>query len=86
MYVGWSDRFSKEALSELDYVLMDADTVPWKDDWLYIWRHDNFIEDMVAFLEVHLDHIANVLTHEPIDIFARPTYLPINSARHYDEI
>ncbi|GAA4531262.1 hypothetical protein GCM10023160_33450 [Brachybacterium paraconglomeratum] len=86
MYVGWADRFSKEALSELDYVLMDADTVPWKDDRLYIWRHDNFIEDMVAFLEVHLDHIANVLTHEPIDIFARPTYLPINFARHYDEI
>lgn len=86
MYVGWSDRFSQEALAELDYVLMDADTVPWKDDWLYIWRHDNFIEDMDTFLEIYLDHIANILTNEPIQIFARPTYLPINFARHYDQI
>lgn len=86
MYRGWSAAFSDDALSELDYVLMDADTVPWEGDWLYIWRHDNFIDDMDAFLEVYLEHIANVLTNEPIKIFARPTYLPINFARHHEEI
>ena len=86
MYIGWADSFSDQALAQLDYVLMDADTVPWNGDWLYIWRHDNFIEDMDAFLETYLDHITNILTNEPIQIFARPTYLPINFARHYDEI
>jgi histidinol phosphatase-like PHP family hydrolase len=86
MYVGWSADFSDQAISELDYVLMDADTVPWEGDWLHIWRHDNFIEDMGAFIDVYLDHITHILTNEPIRIFARPTYLPINFARHYDEI
>lgn len=86
MYVGWSDAFSAEALAELDYVLMDADTVPWQGDWLRIWRHDNFIEDMDVFLEVYLAHITHILTNEPIQVFARPTYLPINFARHYDQI
>ena len=41
MFVGWAGQFSTEALSELDYVLMDADTVPWEGGWLPIWRHDN---------------------------------------------
>jgi histidinol phosphatase-like PHP family hydrolase len=86
MDVGWSKSFSDQAISKLDYVLMDADTVPWEGDWLHIWRHDNFIENMDIFVSVYLDHIANILTNEPIQIFARPTYLPINFARHYAEI
>jgi general secretion pathway protein E len=36
---------------------------------------------MDAFIERYLAHIENVLTNEPIHIFARPTYLPINFAR-----
>lgn len=87
MYVGWSAAFSAEAIAELDYVLMDADTVPLDDgSWLSIWRRDNFIADMDAFVDRYLAHIENVLTNEPINIFARPTYLPINFARHYDDI
>jgi histidinol phosphatase-like PHP family hydrolase len=87
MYVGWSRDFSTGAIGGLDYVLMDADTVPLDDGtWLSIWRHDNFIEDMDAFVERYIKHITHILTHEPIHIFARPTYLPINFARHYDEI
>ena len=86
MHVGWSAVFSEQAISELDYVLMDADTVPWEGDWLHIWRHDNFIEDMGVFVDVYLEHIVHILTQEPIQIFGRPTYLPINFARHYDEI
>ena len=66
---------------------MDADTVPQGEgNWLHIWKHDNFIEDMHVFMDQYLQHIANILMYEPITIFARPTYLPINFARHYDEI
>ena len=87
MHVGWSQAFSAEVIAQLDYVLMDADTVPLDDgSWLSIWRHDNFIEDMDAFVDRYIKHIVHILTNEPIHIFARPTYLPINFARHYDEI
>ena len=87
MYLNWSTAFSDDAIDRLDYVLMDADTMPQADgDWLRIWRHDNFIPDMDAFVDAYMGHIVRILSEEPIDIFARPTYLPINFARHYDEI
>ncbi len=87
MYIHWARDFSAEVIAQLDYVLMDADTVPLGDGtWLPIWRHDNFIEDMDAFIERYIKHIIHILTNELIHIFARPTYLPINFARHYDEI
>jgi hypothetical protein len=87
MVLNWSAAFSDDAIGCLDYVLMDADTMPQADGgWLRIWRHDNFIADMNAFVDAYMDHIARILSEEPIDIFARPTYLPINFARHYDEI
>jgi histidinol phosphatase-like PHP family hydrolase len=41
---------------------------------------------MDEFMELYMRHIVQILTHEPIDIFARPTYLPINFARHYDQL
>jgi len=87
MYRDWSKSFSPDLVKQLDYVLMDADTVPLGEgNYLPIWRHDNFIEDMQAFIELYLQHITNILMYEPIQIFGRPTYLPINFARHYDEI
>jgi hypothetical protein len=87
MYRNWSTAFSSGAIERLDYVLMDADTMPLEGGgWLRIWRHDNFIPDMDAFVDAYLKHIAAILSEEPIDIFARPTYLPINFARHYDQI
>jgi histidinol phosphatase-like PHP family hydrolase len=87
MHLDWAQAFSDTALRELDYVLMDADTVPLDDgSFLHIWRHDNFIWDVETFVERYRTHIVNILSNEPIDIFARPTYLPVSLARHYDEI
>lgn len=87
MYLDWSQAFSAEVLAGLDYVLMDADSVPLDDgSYLYLWLHDNFIDDMDAFVERYMAHIVRILSSEPIHIFARPTFLPINFARHYDEI
>jgi len=85
-HLGWAAGFGDEALAQLDYVLMDADTLPWEGDYLYLWLHDNFIEDMDVFVERYMAHIAAILSEEPIDIFGRPTFLPINFARHYEEI
>ena len=85
-HLGWAAHFGEEARAQLDYVLMDADTLPWEGDYLLLWLHDNFIEDMDVFVERYMDHIVAILSEEPIDIFARPTFLPINFARHYEEI
>ncbi|MGC9349989.1 MAG: hypothetical protein ACP5JG_17755 [Anaerolineae bacterium] len=87
MHLNWAADFSAEAIDQLDYVLMDADTLPMDDGtFLHIWRHDNFIWDVDAFIARYWAHIVNILSDEPIDIFARPTYLPVSLARHYDEI
>ena len=87
IYRDWSAKFSQGVLDQLDYVLMDADTVPWGGDtYLEIWRHDNYIADIDQFMGRYMDHIEGILKHEPITIFARPTYLPINFARHYDAL
>lgn len=84
---GWAAAFGKDGLEELDYVLMDADTLPMPDGTtMLIWRHDNFIRDVDAFMAAYWDHIMGILTEEPITIFARPTYLPIPLARRYDEL
>lgn len=33
-----------------------------------------------------MNHIENILTKEPINIFGRPTFLPVNFARYYDKL
>lgn len=84
---GWAETFSQSARENLDYVLMDADTVPCTDgSALLIWRHDNFIWNVEQFMDRYWQHIVGILSEEPIDIFARPTYLPVSLARHYDEL
>jgi histidinol phosphatase-like PHP family hydrolase len=87
MYRDWQGLFSPELVNQLDYILMDADTVPvGEDDYLHIWRHDNYIEDVDAFMGLYMAHIEGILSQDPITIFARPTYLPVNFARHYDQV
>jgi hypothetical protein len=85
MYRNWSDGFSKNILNQLDFILMDADTVPLGNNtYLEIWRHNNYIADIPIFMKLYMDHIENILKYEPISIFARPTYLPVNFGRYYD--
>jgi histidinol phosphatase-like PHP family hydrolase len=87
MYRNWSVGFSKNVLYQLDFVLMDADTIPLGNNaYLEIWRHNNYIEDISSFMDLYMNHIENILKYEPITIFARPTYLPVNFARYYDAL
>ena len=87
MYRNWSVGFSKNVLYQLDFVLMDADTIPIGNNaYLEIWRHNNYIEDIADFMDLYMNHIENILKYEPITIFARPTYLPVNFGRYYDAI
>ncbi len=85
VYPGWSKSFSKPLLDQLDYVLMDALTLPNPDGtYLAIWQIDTHVDDEEAFMTRYMTFIEQVLTTEPIDIFAWPTFLPVPIARQYN--
>ena len=87
VYAGWSKSFAKSLLDELDYVLMDALTLPNSDGtWLAIWQIDTHVDDEEAFMARYMQFIEQVLTTEPIDIFAWPTFLPVPIARQYSQL
>ncbi len=85
VYPNWAKAFSKELLYWLDYILMDALTLPEKDgSWLRIWRKDTKVADKEAFMKRYVDFNLQILSNEPIDIFAWPTFLPACIADEYD--
>ena len=87
VYPGWSESFSKPLLDELDYVLMDAITLPNPDGTsLALWQIDTHVDDEEAFMSRYMQFIEQVLTTEPIDIFGWPTFLPVPIAREYTRL
>jgi histidinol phosphatase-like PHP family hydrolase len=87
VYAGWSKSFSKSLLNQLDYVLMDALTLPRPEGgWLAIWQIDTMVDDEEEFMARYMKFIEQVLATEPIDIFAWPTFLPVPIARQYKEL
>lgn len=87
VYPGWSRSFSKSLLDELDYILMDALTLPRPEGgWLPIWQIDTMVDDAESFMTRYMQFIEQVLTTEPIDIFGWPTFLPVPIARQYQQL
>ena len=87
VYAGWSKAFSKSLLDQLHYILMDALTLPNSDGtWLAIWQIDTHVDDEEAFMSRYMHFIEQVMTAEPIDIFAWPTFLPVPIARQYSQL
>ena len=87
VYPGWSKAFSKPVLDQLDYVLMDALTLPNPDGtWLAIWQIDTMVDDAEQFMSRYMQFIEQILTTEPIDIFGWPTFLPVPIARQYAQL
>jgi histidinol phosphatase-like PHP family hydrolase len=87
VYAGWSKSFSKNLLDEVDYILMDALTLPNPDGtWLAIWQIDTHVDDEEEFMTRYMQFIEQVMTTEPIDIFAWPTFLPVPIARQYSRL
>lgn len=87
VYPGWSKAFSKPLLDELDYILMDALTLPNPDGTsLAIWQIDTHVDDEEEFMTRYMQFIEQVLTTEPIDIFGWPTFLPVPIAREYTRL
>jgi len=87
LHVGWSKNFSVESLSQVDYVLMDALSMPQEDGrWLLIDSSNLKIEDKESFMKRYVDLNMQVLTTEPIDIFGWTTFLPKDIAADYDTL
>jgi histidinol phosphatase-like PHP family hydrolase len=83
-HIGWSKPFSPELLAQLDYVLMDAQMLPWDNgSYLQIWEFNTYIEDTDKFMNKYMEHMLNVLTNEPIHIFGWTMFLPVCIARDY---
>jgi len=83
----WMSCFSKETVAQLDFVLSDALTFPEKDGRLvHLWTPEARITDKQDFMERYVDFNVRVITEEPIDIFANPTFLPEAIAKEYDAL
>ncbi len=87
VYPGWSRAFSKPVLDQLDYILMDALTLPKPDGtYLAIWAIDTMVDDADTFMTRYMQFTEQLLTTEPIDIFGWPTVLPVPIAREYSRV
>jgi histidinol phosphatase-like PHP family hydrolase len=84
MITGWDKNFSPEMLAQLDYVLMDPQTIPLGDgQFQRIWQLETYVEDTEAFMVKYMEHSLNILNREPINIFGWPLFLPVCIARDY---
>jgi histidinol phosphatase-like PHP family hydrolase len=80
----WREDFSEEAISQVDYILMDPQTIPNDDgSFMRIWNFDTRVDDTEVFMKKYMAHCVDILKNEPIDIFGWPLFLPVCIARDY---
>jgi hypothetical protein len=84
----WPTLVSKETLAKFDYVFTDAMTiVDHRGRRARLWiKEEVDIPDAQEFMELLVRTIEDILRHEPIDIYANPTYLPAVLAKDYDRL
>ncbi len=82
--LGWSKKFSPELLGQVDYVLMDPQTIPLGNgQFMHIWEFNTYVEDTDEFMERYMAYSLQILRDEPINIFGWPLFLPVCIARDY---
>lgn len=84
----WPTLFSPQAIARFDYVFSDAMTiVDHRGQRARLWIPAEVdIPDAEAFMERLVQTIEGILDHEPVDIYANPTYLPDVIAKDYDKL
>jgi hypothetical protein len=84
----WTATFSQEALGVFDYLFTDAMTImDHKKRNSRIYRAEEVHYDGVnkqRYMEQIVDQTVKILTNEPADIFANPTYIPEDMQADYD--
>jgi histidinol phosphatase-like PHP family hydrolase len=81
---GWTKSFSPELVKQLDYVLMDPQTIPiGKGEYQRIYELQTYVKDTDFFMKRYMEYSLQILNKEPIQIFAWPLFLPVCIARDY---
>jgi hypothetical protein len=85
----WTRMFSKETVSQFDYVFSDSMT--WTDNRgrrmrTWIPAEVGTISDAQEFMSTLVDRAVGILENEPIDIYVNPTFLPEQIARDYEAL
>jgi histidinol phosphatase-like PHP family hydrolase len=87
MTTNWVKDFSPELLRQIDYVLMDPQTIPLGNgEYQRIYELETYVDDIDAFMERYMKHTLNILHTEPINILGWPLFLPVCIARDYYSI
>ena len=85
----WTATFSQEALGIFDYLFTDAMTImDHKNRNSRIYRAEEVHYDGVnkdQYMEQIVDQTVKILTNEPADIYANPTYIPEDMQPEYDK-
>ena len=86
----WTQTFSKEALGIFEYLFTDAMTiVDHKGRLSRIYRPEEVFFDDID-VQGYMDHLVDqtvlILTNEPADIYANPTFLPDALQGDYDAL
>jgi hypothetical protein len=85
----WTQIFSRGAAGRFDYIFSDSMT--WSDNRgkrMRLWLPDEVgtIADAQEFMETLVERTVGILEHEPIDIYANPTFLPAAIAKDYEQL
>jgi len=85
----WTGMFSRQAVARFDYVFSDSMT--WTDNRgrrmrLWIPEEVGTIGNVEEFMETLVDRTVGILEHEPIDIYANPTFLPDQLTKDYEAL
>ncbi len=86
-WTDWWQCFSKAAVAKLDFVLSDAMTIPGPHgERVKMWARGFDPGEPQAFMERYVKWNVEVITKEPLDIFAHPTWLPPPLDKDYDRL
>ncbi len=86
-WLDWMGCFSKEVLAQLDYVLSDAMTIRGPGGKrTKMWERGYETGEKQAFMDRYVDWHVEIMTTEPLDVFANLTWLPASLANEYDSL
>ncbi len=84
----WLTLFSPAVIQQFDYVFTDAMTyTDASGKRVRLWINEEVsVPDQEGFMDDLVSRIVAILSHEPIDIYVNPTFLPEIIAAEYDRL
>jgi histidinol phosphatase-like PHP family hydrolase len=83
----WASGFTKAGLAQLDYVLIDAMTMPDKNGKrVKLWTKEAEIGEAQRFMDRYVDWHVEILSSGPVNILANVSWLPSALMPDYDRL